>query len=75
MTRNEISTDIAKLLLDENISPFMSYVDCYNYWTQKRKIRVEDPDVAMWTLGLVKKLLMTDRKLLTSLLNDEQEVS
>ena len=74
MTRNEISTDIAKLLLDENISQFMSDIDCYNYWTQKRRIRIEDSDVAMWTLGLIKRLLVTDRKLLFSLINDEQEV-
>lgn len=70
MTRNDISNSIAKMLLEEDISPLTSAVDYYNYWTQKESVIISDPDVAVWTLKLLRSLLVTDRKLLTRFIDD-----
>lgn len=73
MDRTEISNSIATMLLEENIGSSASPIDCYNYWAQKNRIRITDPDTASWTLKLIKSLLTTDKHVLMSFLNDRTE--
>lgn len=69
MDREYISDSIAKLLLDDDISPLTSAIDVYNYWAQKCKIIITNPDVASWTLNQIKSLQATDKTLIKDFLN------
>lgn len=73
MNRTEISNSIATMLLEEEIGSSVSPIDCYNYWAQKKGIRITDPDTASWTLKFIKSLLTTDKQVLVSFLSDNTE--
>lgn len=70
MTREEISNSIALMILEEKTSPCASAIDFYNHWAQITQEKIEDPDVASWALDIVKKLLLTDRKILKAFMDD-----
>ena len=70
MTREEISNSLAIMILDENTSPYTSAIDFYNHWVQNTHEIIDNPDVATWTLGIIQRLLMTDKKLLKNFIYD-----